>query len=124
MRPRAIIGAARAHLGRRGLRGGDDGQADDGPPEADELPEDTAEPQTGGTLRYGLEADISTLVPQDNVCPIACGMVLRAVYDPLAEIGEDGQVVPVLLSDIEHNEDHTEWTLTVVTGSPSTTAPL
>ena len=75
-------------------------------------------------MRYGLEADISTFVPQDNVCPIACGMVLRAVYDPLAEIGEDGQVVPVLLSDIEHNEDHTEWTLTVVTGSPSTTAPL
>ena len=120
MRSRTILSALVALSVLAGACGGggddDGGQADDGPPEADELPEDTAEPQPGGTLRYGLEADISTFVPQDNVCVIACGMVLRAVFDPLAEIGEDGQVVPVLLSDIEHNEDHTVWTLTVRDG--------
>ena len=102
-----------------GCGGGNDeeGQeAEPGIPQANELPADTAEPQIGGTLQYGLEADVSTFVPQDNVCPIACGMVLRAVYDPLAEINEDGEVVGVLLSDIAHNEDYTEWTLTVRDG--------
>jgi len=82
-----------------------------------ELEPDTAEPQYGGTLTYGIEADTSNpWTPQRVLCAISCGQILRSVFDPIAEIGEDGSVQPVLAESIEHNEDYTVWTVKVREG--------
>jgi peptide/nickel transport system substrate-binding protein len=50
------------------------------------------------------------------LCAISCQEVLRSVYDPVAEIGEDGTVQPVLAESIEHNEDYTVWPVKVREG--------
>jgi peptide/nickel transport system substrate-binding protein len=74
---------------------------------------DEGEPQPGGSLVYGLEADTSTpWTPAKSVCAISCHMVMRSVYDPLTLFGEDGDVQPNLLESFESNEDNTVWTLT------------
>ena len=82
-----------------------------------EFEPDTAEPQYGGSVTYGIEADTSNpWTPQQVLCAISCSEILRSVYDPIAEIGEDGTVQPVLAESIEHNEDYTVWTVKVREG--------
>jgi peptide/nickel transport system substrate-binding protein len=74
---------------------------------------DEGEPQAGGSLVYGLEADTSTpWTPAKSVCAISCHMVMRAVYDPLTIYTEEGDVTGYLLESMDSNEDNTEWTLT------------
>jgi len=74
---------------------------------------DEGEPQPGGTLVYGLEADTTTpWTPAKSVCAISCHMVMRSVFDPLTLYGEDMTAQPNLLESFEANEDNTEWTLT------------
>ena len=76
-------------------------------------PEDQGEPQTGGTIVYGLEADTSNpWTPQRSTCAISCYEVFNSVYDPLVMPDEDGKPQPNLLESFEPNEDFTEWTLT------------
>jgi peptide/nickel transport system substrate-binding protein len=76
-------------------------------------PVDEGEPQAGGTLVYGIEADTATpWTPAKSVCAISCHMVMRSVYDPLTIYTEDGDVTGYLLESFESNEDGTEWTLT------------
>jgi peptide/nickel transport system substrate-binding protein len=76
-------------------------------------PVDEGEPQAGGTLVYGIEADTATpWTPAKSVCAISCHMVMRSVYDPLTIYTEDGDVTGYLLESFESNEDNTEWTLT------------
>lgn len=104
--------------------GGDDesGSDEDTAPgessfEYTELEPDTAEPQYGGSLTYGIEADTDNgWLPTEVVCAISCAEIFRAVYDPLVELDEEGNVVPYLLESIEPNEDYTEWTLVVRDG--------
>jgi peptide/nickel transport system substrate-binding protein len=75
--------------------------------------EDEGEPQPGGSLVYGLEADTATpWTPAKSVCAISCHMVMRSVYDPLTLYGEEETVRPNLLESFEANEDDTVWTLT------------
>ena len=82
-----------------------------------DLAPDTAEPQYGGTVTYGIEADTSSpWTPQQVLCAISCSQILRSVFDPIAEIGEDGTVQPVLAETIEHNDDFTVWTVKVREG--------
>ena len=74
---------------------------------------DEGEPQPGGTLVYGIEADTTTpWTPAKSVCAISCHMVMRSVFDPLTLYGEDMTAQPNLLESFEANEDNTEWTLT------------
>jgi len=90
----------------------DRGDGGGGTPSATE-PVDEGEPQSGGSLVYGLEADTSTpWTPAKSVCAISCHMVMRAVYDPMTVYNPEGEVVPYLLESIEPNEDFTAWTLT------------
>jgi len=98
--------------------GGGDDSADQGGDDGGETtsttePADEGEPQPGGSLVYGLEADTSTpWTPAKSVCAISCHMVMRSVFDPLTLYGEDGTVKPNLLQSFESNEDGTVWTLT------------
>lgn len=115
-----VLVLAAAACGGGSSGGGGDGEtstAETLPPGQTELVPDDAEPQYGGTLVYGIEADTSNpWEPQKVLCAISCLQVLRSVYDPIAEIGEDGSVVPVLAESIEHNEDYTVWTVKIREG--------
>jgi len=74
--------------------------------------EEALEPQPGGTLRYGLEADTSTpWTPQNSVCAISCHMIMRTVFDPLTLPDEDGNPRPYLAESVTPNDDFTEWTI-------------
>ena len=98
---------------------GDDGAAE-APEERPEdegtsasAPVDEGEPEPGGSLVYGLEADTATpWTPAKSICAISCHMVMRAVYDPLTAYDAEGNVVPYLLESLEPNDDYTAWTLT------------
>jgi peptide/nickel transport system substrate-binding protein len=76
------------------------------------LEPDTAEPQYGGEIVYGIEADTDNgWITTDFLCAVSCGQVIRSVYDPLMELDEEGNAVPYLLESITPNDDFTEWTL-------------
>ena len=97
--------------------GGGGGQAGEGGGASTTVPEDEGEPQTGGTIVYGLEADTSNpWTPQRSTCAISCYEVFNSVYDPLVMPDEDGNPQPNLLDSFEPNDDFTEWTLTPRSG--------
>ena len=78
---------------------------------------DAGDPVRGGTLVYGIEADVANpWAPYALTCSISCAMPLGAVSDPLFDFDPDGQLVPVLAESISSNEDATEWTMTMREG--------
>ncbi len=78
---------------------------------------DAGEPVRGGTLVYGIEADVANpWAPFGLTCSISCAMPLGAVSDPLFDFDPDGNLVPVLAESIESNDDATEWTMTLRDG--------
>jgi peptide/nickel transport system substrate-binding protein len=70
-------------------------------------------PKTGGRLRYGLPAETSSYNPGLAQWGAPSMQVARAVFDPLFEYDQQGEVHPFLLERAEHNERYTEWTLTL-----------
>ena len=75
-------------------------------------PDAGLEPVTGGTMKYGVEADTSSpWTPANMVCAISCHITIRSVYDPLTLANSDGEVQPNLLESFEPNEDSSVWTL-------------
>lgn len=70
------------------------------------------EPQRGGKLVYGIEADtLNAWRPQSAAAAISGHMVMRSVYDLLAYPDENGEVRGVLLESFVPNENATMWTL-------------
>lgn len=86
-------------------------------PEATEAPEAALEPQYGGTLIVGLEAETTNgLNPVNAQAAVSGHILFRALYDTLTLEGDDGQIVPNLLESFSSNDDFTEWTLTLRPG--------
>lgn len=85
-----------------------------------ELPADpppsTEEPQFGGTLRVGVEADVQSLNPAGNALPAAGKWMAEAVFDTLVKVSADGEVVPNLAESVEPNDDFSSWTVTLRDG--------
>jgi peptide/nickel transport system substrate-binding protein len=81
----------------------------------EDIREDAATgPEYGGTLVYGIEADVANpWAPYGLTCSISCAMPLGALSDPLFDFDPDGQLVPVLTEGITSNEDASEWTMTL-----------
>jgi len=78
---------------------------------------EAGDPVYGGTLVYGVEADVANpWAPYGLTCSISCAMPLGAISDPLFDFDPDGQLIPVLAEGIESNEDATEWTMTLRDG--------
>ena len=74
-------------------------------------------PTRGGTLVYGIEADVANpWAPYGLTCSISCAMPLGAVSDPLFDFDPDGTLVPVLAESITSNDDASEWTMTMREG--------
>jgi peptide/nickel transport system substrate-binding protein len=84
-------------------------------PVVETLPPDTVpEPVQGGTLRYGLEADVDGLNPTTSALSAPGLMMSNAVFDTLTATTADNDVVPFLAESVEPaTEDFTSWTLTL-----------
>ncbi len=79
--------------------------------------EEVGDPVRGGTLVYGIEADVANpWAPYGLTCSISCAMPLGSISDPLFDFDPDGNLVPVLAEGIESNEDASEWTMTLRDG--------
>ncbi len=75
------------------------------------------EPQAGGKLVMGIEADSgSPWTPAKVLCAISCHQTIRSVFDPLTLPAPDGSVEPYLAGSIEPNADYTVWTITAREG--------
>ncbi|WP_420450662.1 ABC transporter substrate-binding protein [Ilumatobacter sp.] len=97
-----------------------DGTAGDGAggePESEGSPvSNEGEPQQGGTLRYGLEADVDGINPTSSALSAPGLMMANAVFDTLTAPTTDGSFVPYLAETVEPNEDFTQWTVTLREG--------
>lgn len=95
--------------------GGDGGEAgDDGADGGTEEiivddPDET--PVAGGTLRYGLEADVDGINPTASALSAPGLMMANAVFDTLATYDENGVAVPFLAESFTPNDDATVWTV-------------
>jgi peptide/nickel transport system substrate-binding protein len=89
-----------------------DEDTSDGTPVVETLPPETVpDPVKGGTLRYGLEADVDGLNPTASALSSPGLMMSNAVFDSLAAVTPDGQVVPNLAESFESSADFKTWTM-------------
>ncbi len=73
--------------------------------------EENTDPVTGGTLRYGLEADVNGLNPTASSLSAPGITMSFAVFDTLAASTTDGDWVPYLAESFTPNDDFTQWTV-------------
>jgi peptide/nickel transport system substrate-binding protein len=79
--------------------------------------EAAAQPTTGGSLVWGIEADTSSpWRPSEMVCATSCYQVIESVYDPLTVLTDDGSWKPYLAESVLPNADFTVWTIKVRPG--------
>jgi peptide/nickel transport system substrate-binding protein len=93
----------------------------DGDDAGDDVNQDTSgdegEPVQGGTLVYGLEADTANGWAPYRTSYATSGYIpLSSVSDSLFGVNDDGEIVPLLAESVDHNEDYTQWTITVREG--------
>ncbi|MGH9211117.1 MAG: ABC transporter substrate-binding protein [Acidimicrobiales bacterium] len=75
------------------------------------------DPVQGGTLVYGLEADTANAWAHYRASYATAGYIpLTAISDTLFGANDDGEIVPLLAESVEHNEDYTQWTITIRDG--------
>ncbi len=78
---------------------------------------EAGDPQRGGTLVYGLEAESSAgFCLSESQLAISGMVVVRAFYDTLTVPNGEGGFSPYLAKSVTPNEDHTEWTITLREG--------
>ena len=97
----------------------------------EEAPKSGSEPNYGGSLVFGLDAETTAgWNPITTSAATSGHIVLRQLYDPLVIEGADGEPIPFLLESFSANDDYTEWTFTLrpeITfhdGSPVNSAAL
>ena len=76
-------------------------------------PETVPEPVKGGTLRYGLEADVDGLNPTTSALSSPGLMMANAVFDTLTVTTADNTVVPYLAESLESSPDFKTWTVRI-----------
>ena len=79
--------------------------------------EPEGEPQPGGSVVYALEAETNGgyCLPEAQLA-ISGIQVAKTLYDTLAAPDADGEIQPFLAESIEHNDDFTQWTITIREG--------
>ena len=75
------------------------------------LPPDDSGPVAGGTLRYGIDAEVDGLNPTASTLAVSGLLMGNAVFDNLAAITVDGEFVPYLAESFTPNDDNTQWTM-------------
>jgi peptide/nickel transport system substrate-binding protein len=97
--------------------GGNNGDDDDAGDVNQNTSGEEGEPVQGGTLVYGLEADTANgWAPYRTSCATSCYIPFTAVSDSLFAVNDDGEIVPLLAESVDHNDDYTEWTITLKDG--------
>ncbi len=81
------------------------------------IPPEEEEAVAGGTLRYGVDAEVDGLNPTTSALAASGLMMGRAVFDTLAAVDADNNWVPKLAESFTSNEDFTEWTMTLREGT-------
>jgi peptide/nickel transport system substrate-binding protein len=74
-----------------------------------EIDEDEGDPVPGGTLQFGMEADVDGLNPTFSSWAVAGYSMGNAVFDPLVRFDVDGVAQPYLAESFTPNEDFTQW---------------
>jgi peptide/nickel transport system substrate-binding protein len=103
----ALVATACASVesGATQVSGGDDDDADAGPP------------QYGGHMVYGLEAETTNgWCLQEGQLAISGIQVARSIYDTLTVPNGNGEFVPFLAESVTPNAEFTEWTITLRDG--------
>lgn len=99
--------------------GSDSAETDDGgsTDTVEVIEDDPAEdPVFGGTLRYGLEADVDGLNPTSSSLSSPGLMMANAVFDNLATFDTDDNWQPYLAESFTPNDDFTQWTVVLRPG--------
>jgi peptide/nickel transport system substrate-binding protein len=100
--------------------GGNDGGDDDDAADDDvnqSNAESAGDPVKGGTLVYGLEADTANGWAHYRASYATSGYIpLSAVSDSLFAVSDEGEIVPLLAESVDHNDDYTQWTITLRDG--------
>jgi ABC-type transport system substrate-binding protein len=79
--------------------------------------EETApEPEPGGNVTFGLTNNVDSFNPVNAQYNESNHNIAKALFDPIAVLGPDGEAVPYLVESIEPNDDFTEWTITARDG--------
>lgn len=108
---RVILGLTAAFAVLAGAAGCTDSPPSGGATENPE-PEPGA-PRNGGNLVVGLADDSTNWNPAASVWSPSEFEVGRAIYDRLAVYGDSHELLPELARSIEHDDDFTEWTITL-----------
>lgn len=72
-----------------------------------------ARPRRGGTLTYGIDAEIQGFDPTTAEWDENGYQYGRTVFDPLVAVTSTGRTVPYLAQSVTPNADATSWTITV-----------
>ena len=67
------------------------------------------EPQFGGTLRIGVEAEANSITPSSGRFAVSAYIMTFPLFDPLAYFDKPGNWVPVLAESFTKIGDGTEW---------------
>ncbi len=78
--------------------------------------ESVLEPVFGGTLRWGLEAEVDGINPTASALSAPGLTMMNAVFDTLAAFDQDGNWVPHLAESFASSEDCKTWTMTLREG--------
>ncbi|MCB1013431.1 MAG: hypothetical protein KDB15_17375, partial [Microthrixaceae bacterium] len=76
---------------------------------------EAGEPQRGGKIVYGLEAEVGEkgyCLPESELA-ISGMQVARAIYDTLTVPDAEGDYVPYLAKAIEHDDAYRQWTISL-----------
>ncbi len=93
-----------------------DADPDEVPTTVPETP-DVEQPVRGGTLRYGLEADVNGLNPTSSVLSAPGQLMANAVFDTLAAVDLEGDIVPYLAESFEPVDGNfSTWRVTLRQG--------
>lgn len=116
----ALLCAGALALGACG-GGDDDTAAQEGATEADAATStteaiDEGEPVQGGEITVGLESETNNYRPGTYTGTQAGSNVALAIFDPLMQRTEDGELQPYLAESLEANDDLTQYTLKLRAG--------
>jgi peptide/nickel transport system substrate-binding protein len=78
--------------------------------------ESSGEPQPGGTIAYGLNAETTGWDASTAQWAGSGYIVASAIFDRLMAYDEDGNVAPYLAESMTPNEDFTSWTIALRDG--------
>lgn len=78
--------------------------------------DEPVEPEYGGKLVYGVEAETDGWNASSNRWALAGNLIANTFYDTLAKVDKDGNFVPYLAESIVPSTDYKTWTITLRDG--------